>query len=35
MTRERWPSRWARENAIVWTPAMERYARDSLRQARD
>jgi hypothetical protein len=25
-TRERWAWQWARENALNWTPAMERYA---------
>jgi antirestriction protein ArdC len=26
LVRERWAWRWARENAIAWTPAMERSA---------
>lgn len=30
MTRERWAWKWARKHAIVWTPAMERYAAKSL-----
>ena len=34
MTRERWAWQWARENAIVWTAAMERCAVQSLRHLR-
>ena len=30
MVRERWAWEWARRNALVWTPAMEEYARISL-----
>jgi antirestriction protein ArdC len=26
IVRERWAWRWARENALMWTPAMERCA---------
>ena len=31
MVRERWAWKWARTNALVWTPAMERHAIDSLK----
>jgi dUTP pyrophosphatase len=31
ITHERWAWRWARENAIVWTPAMTRADAESLR----
>jgi hypothetical protein len=31
--RERWAWKWARSNALVWTPAMERYAAHCLRVA--
>jgi hypothetical protein len=31
-TRERWAWQWARENALVWTGAMERYATRALKQ---
>ena len=30
MTRETWAWRWARANALLWTPAMERSMQDSL-----
>jgi hypothetical protein len=30
MVRERWAWRWARENALIWTPAMERLEKKSL-----
>jgi hypothetical protein len=30
MVRERWAWNWARANALVWTPAMERQARNGL-----
>jgi hypothetical protein len=33
MTRERWAWRWAVENALVWTPAMERSRVASLAYA--
>jgi hypothetical protein len=32
-TRERWAWQWARENALNWTPAMERYATGYLTNA--
>ena len=32
-TRERWAWQWARENALNWTPAMERYATGYLTKA--
>ena len=31
IVRERWAWEWARRNAMVWTPRMERYAVRSLR----
>jgi antirestriction protein ArdC len=34
LVRERWAWQWARENAIVWTAAMERCAIQSLRHRR-
>lgn len=30
LVREEWAWRWARENALVWTPAMERFATNAL-----
>ena len=30
MVRERWAWEWARRNALIWTPAMERHAEVSL-----
>jgi hypothetical protein len=30
LVRERWSWQWARENALVWTPAMERYSQRAL-----
>jgi hypothetical protein len=30
MTRERWAWQWARENALIWSPTMERTAAKSL-----
>ena len=30
IVRERWAWDWARRNAIIWTPRMERHARTSL-----
>lgn len=30
MVRERWAWQWARANALVWTPAMERQAQEGL-----
>jgi hypothetical protein len=34
MVRERWAWEWARRNALVWTPRMERSAVEALRKAR-
>src|SRR4051812_25146933 len=34
MTRELWAWNWARRNAIVWTPRMERDTGQALQQAR-
>jgi hypothetical protein len=33
MIRERWAWEWARRNTIAWTPAMERYALEALKEA--
>ena len=33
MVRERWAWRWARANALIWTPVMERYRWVCLRHA--
>ena len=33
MVRERWAWQWARQNALVWTPAMESDARVSVGRA--
>ena len=30
MTRERWAWQWAKSNALLWTPVMERYAAKAL-----
>ncbi len=30
MVRERWAWRWARNSALIWTPAMERHVSKSL-----
>jgi hypothetical protein len=30
MVRERWAWRWARQNALIWTPTIERQMRDDL-----
>lgn len=30
MVRERWAWQWARSNALIWTPAMERSAQKAL-----
>jgi hypothetical protein len=30
LTSERWAWRWARDNALIWTPSMERSMRQSL-----
>ena len=30
LTREFWAWEWARQNALIWTPAMERSRRESL-----
>jgi hypothetical protein len=30
MVRERWAWQWAKANALIWTPAMDRYAGRSL-----
>jgi antirestriction protein ArdC len=32
LVREKWAWRWARNNALVWTVAMERYAVGALRR---
>lgn len=34
IVREEWAWRWARENALVWTAAMERHAADALTYVR-
>jgi hypothetical protein len=33
--RERWAWEWARKNAIIWTDAMERHARECIRWYRE
>jgi hypothetical protein len=30
MVRERWAWAWARKNALIWTPRLERYATEAL-----
>ena len=35
MVRERWAWRWARRNALQWTPAMEQYAERRLKSYAD
>ena len=30
LTQEFWAWKWARQNALIWTPAMERFCRESL-----